>query len=36
MVMTDDMKIRENRLALLKNIAELFDNIADFSKIATK
>ncbi len=36
MVMTEDMKIRENRLALLKNIAELFDNIADFSKIATK
>jgi len=35
MVMDDDIKLRNNRLAILKNIAGLFENIADFSKIAT-
>ncbi len=36
MVMADDMKIRNNRLALLTKISDLFANIADFSKITTK
>ena len=35
MVMTDDEALRDNRLALLKAIAGLFDRMADFSKIAT-
>jgi glycyl-tRNA synthetase beta chain len=35
MVMTDDVRIRENRLALLKHIAALFGKFADFSKIST-
>jgi glycyl-tRNA synthetase beta chain len=34
MVMTDDMALRGNRLALLNTIAGLFSRIADFSKIA--
>jgi glycyl-tRNA synthetase beta chain len=34
MVMADDPDLRNNRLALLKAIAALFDRIADFSKIA--
>ena len=34
MVMTDDVALRNNRLALLKVIAGLFIRIADFSKIA--
>jgi len=33
MVMADDIKIRCNRLALLKQIADLFAEFADFSKI---
>ena len=35
MVMADDPAIRNNRLALLGEIATLFENIADFSKIST-
>jgi len=35
MVMTEDLKIRRNRLSLLGKIANLFGNIADFSKIST-
>jgi glycyl-tRNA synthetase beta chain len=35
MVMTDDLSLRRNRLALLAEIAALFDGVADFSKIAT-
>ena len=35
MVMAKDAKIQGNRLALLKHIADLFETIADFSKIAT-
>jgi len=35
MVMAEDVKIRENRLALLGKIAELFGKFADFSKIST-
>jgi glycyl-tRNA synthetase beta chain len=35
MVMTEDMELRRNRLALLQAIADLFNHIADFSKIAT-
>jgi glycyl-tRNA synthetase beta chain len=35
MVMAKETKIRGNRLALLKHIADLFEKIADFSKIAT-
>jgi glycyl-tRNA synthetase beta chain len=34
MVMTDDLGVRENRLALLNAIAGLFNRMADFSKIA--
>jgi glycyl-tRNA synthetase beta chain len=34
MVMCDDRPLRENRLALLKTIAGLFNRMADFSKIA--
>ncbi len=34
MVMDDDLKLRENRLALLKQIADLFTTYADFSKLA--
>jgi len=33
MVMTEDKKVRNNRFALLSEIAGLFENIADFSKI---
>lgn len=33
MVMADDDKIRQNRLALLGLISDLFKNIADFSKL---
>jgi len=35
MVMAQDEKIRQNRLALLSGVAALFENIADFSKIST-
>jgi glycyl-tRNA synthetase beta chain len=35
MVMTDDEKLRRNRLALLCSISMIFSNIADFSKIST-
>jgi glycyl-tRNA synthetase beta chain len=34
LVMAEDMTIRNNRLALLKRIAGLFEKIADFSKIS--
>jgi glycyl-tRNA synthetase beta chain len=35
MVMAEDKQLRQNRLALLQAIADLFNQIADFSKIAT-
>jgi glycyl-tRNA synthetase beta chain len=35
MVMTDNRKVRQNRLALLAQIAALFGKFADFSKIVT-
>ncbi len=35
LVMTDDLKVRNNRFALLKQIADMFAGIADFSKIST-
>ena len=35
LVMAEDKKIRENRLGLLRSIADLFGKIADFSKIST-
>ncbi|MBW2569252.1 MAG: glycine--tRNA ligase subunit beta [Deltaproteobacteria bacterium] len=35
MVMAEDVRIRNNRLALLKHIADLFGLFADFSKIST-
>ncbi|MFZ2630752.1 MAG: glycine--tRNA ligase subunit beta [Desulfosalsimonadaceae bacterium] len=35
MVMAEDINIRKNRLALLGQIAGLFDLLADFSKIST-
>ncbi|MDM8551354.1 glycine--tRNA ligase subunit beta [Desulfobacterales bacterium HSG2] len=35
LVMADDMNIRDNRLALLRHIADLFGEFADFSKIST-
>lgn len=34
MVMTDDVDVKNNRLALLTQIAGLFKNIADFNRIA--
>lgn len=33
MVMDEDLKVRKNRLALLKSVDELFARIADFSKL---
>ncbi len=36
LVMDKDKKIRDNRLALLGQIADLFSQIADFSKIVTE
>jgi len=35
LVMAKNTKIRNNRLALLKHIADLFETMADFSKIST-
>jgi glycyl-tRNA synthetase beta chain len=35
LVMAKNTKIRNNRLALLKHIADLFETVADFSKIST-
>ncbi|RLB81475.1 MAG: glycine--tRNA ligase subunit beta [Deltaproteobacteria bacterium] len=35
MVLTEDAIVKKNRLALLGEIAELFTNFADFSKIST-
>ncbi len=35
MVMSEDMELRRNRLAQLQAIADLFNQMADFSKIAT-
>jgi len=35
LVMAKEAKIRSNRLSLLKHIADLFETIADFSKIST-
>ena len=35
LVMAEDKKIRENRLGLLRCIADLFSQLADFSKIST-
>jgi glycyl-tRNA synthetase beta chain len=34
LVMADDLKVRNNRLSLLKRIADIFEKIADFSKIS--
>jgi glycyl-tRNA synthetase beta chain len=34
LVMAEDSKVRNNRLSLLKRIADLFEKIADFSKIS--
>ena len=34
LVMAEDLEVRNNRLALLGNIAALFDQFADFSKLA--
>ncbi len=33
MVMTDDAKIRNNRLGLLRRVTKLFEKLADFSKL---
>jgi glycyl-tRNA synthetase beta subunit len=35
MVLADDQKLRENRLALLIEISGLFGSFADFSKLST-
>ena len=35
MVMTEDKKLRENRLSLMKLINNIFQKIADFTKIST-
>jgi glycyl-tRNA synthetase beta chain len=34
MVMVEDKKLRDNRLALLNQISQLFLRIADFSKLS--
>ena len=34
LVMAEDPKVRSNRLALLGNIAGLFEKFADFSKLS--
>jgi glycyl-tRNA synthetase beta chain len=34
MVMTEDEKVKTNRLALLTQVAALFADIADFTRIA--
>jgi glycyl-tRNA synthetase beta chain len=34
LVMADDRDLQENRLAILKEVADLFSGIADFSKVA--
>lgn len=36
LVMSEDEKLRSNRMALLKNIVDLFRQIADFSKVVTE
>ena len=36
LVMSEDIKIRENRIALLKGLVVLFDKVAKFSKISTQ
>ena len=36
MVMAEDMNVRQNRLTLLSEIASLFTNFADFSKISAE
>jgi len=36
MVMVEDKKLRNNRLALLNRIVDLFCKIADFSKIVVE
>jgi glycyl-tRNA synthetase beta chain len=35
MVLTDDVRLKQNRLALLREIADLFNIFADFSRIST-
>jgi len=35
LVMSDDIDVRINRIALLKNLVSLFDRVAQFSKIST-
>jgi glycyl-tRNA synthetase beta chain len=35
LVMSDDIDVRSNRIALLKNLVSLFDRVAQFSKIST-
>jgi glycyl-tRNA synthetase beta chain len=35
MVMAEDLKLRKNRLSLLREISKLFEMLADFSKITT-
>jgi glycyl-tRNA synthetase beta chain len=35
MVMVDDLPLRHNRLALMRKLADLFDAVADFGRIAT-
>ena len=36
LVMSEDIKVRENRIALLKGLVVLFDKVAKFSKISTQ
>jgi glycyl-tRNA synthetase beta chain len=36
LVMSEDIKVRENRIALLKGLVLLFDKVAKFSKISTQ
>ncbi|HON95871.1 MAG TPA: glycine--tRNA ligase subunit beta, partial [Deltaproteobacteria bacterium] len=36
LVMSEDVAVRENRVALLKGLVSLFDKVAKFSKISTQ
>jgi glycyl-tRNA synthetase beta chain len=36
LVMSEDVSVRENRIALLKGLVSLFDKVAKFSKISTQ
>jgi glycyl-tRNA synthetase beta chain len=36
LVMSEDVAVRENRIAMLKGLVSLFDRVAKFSRITTQ